>query len=505
MIFKMRSTFLGFETARKSVMASQKALDITGNNLSNVNTKGYTRQRLDLFSVVTPSSGRYSSSSVSASGQGVLAAGVDQIRDPYLDKKYRELNSEAVDAGVRKSILGDVENVLDNIDTEAISKALDNFKTSLSSYATNAPDLGEIAATVRSSASQIVNILNDYDSRLEVISNQTKDEIDGEIGDLNATLTKIADLNKQIKDAYVSSGEISMSAVGDYTVNTKYGPNELLDTRNVLLDSLSNYGEIDVQNENDGTVTVNMSGVEVVSDVKAAQLTYTEDSYGAITMIFSNGSEYKPNAGELSGYVDIYNGNGCYAQGAQIGDKGIPYFRTTIDQFANVFATAMNNANVDSADPTVARPMFSSSDGSQVTAGNIRISDEWMNDPEALIPASQDGTLDNAHLMKLLSVFDADNSFGDKDEFKGTFNKYVSYYTNELSQEIKYQGGRSDTITTLASNALDSRDEVSGVSMEEEGINMMNYQKWFNASARLMTTLDEELDKIINEMGLVGR
>ena len=94
----MRSTFLGFETARKSVMASQKALDITGNNISNVNTKGYTRQRLDLFSVVTPSSGRYKASSVYSSGQGVMSSGTTQIRDPYLDTKYRELNPQAVES-----------------------------------------------------------------------------------------------------------------------------------------------------------------------------------------------------------------------------------------------------------------------------------------------------------------------------------------------------------------------------------------------------------------------
>lgn len=502
----MRSTFLGFETARKSVMASQKALDITGNNISNVNTKGYTRQRLDLFSVVTPSSGRYKASSVYSSGQGVMSSGTTQIRDPYLDTKYRELNPQAVESGVRKGILGDIENVLDNITTDGIEEALANFKGNLSSYATNSADMGELAAVVRSSASQVVNIFNSYDSRLEEISTQTKFEIDSEISDLNATLDKIAELNNQIKDEYIGSGNIDTSVAGDYTVNATYGPNELLDTRNVLLDSLSAYGEIEVQDQDDGTVTVSMSGNEVIKDNKALQLSYREDSKtGAITMMFSNGEDYHPETGELNGYVSIYNGNGCYAENSQTGDKGIAYFRTTIDQFANEFAQAFNNANIDSADPTVKRPMFSSSDGSDITAGNLRISDEWMADAEYLIPNSQDGTLDNEHLIKLYSVFVADNKFGEKDEFTGNFEEYLSYYTNELSQEIEFQDGRNSSITTLVNSVLDSRDSTSAVSMDEEGVNMMNYQKWFNASARLMTTLDEELDTIISSMGLVGR
>lgn len=501
----MRPTFLGFETARKSVMASQKALDITGNNISNVNTEGYTRQRLDLFSVVTPSTGN-SADSVALAGQGVIAPGVNQIRDPYLDSKYRELNSQSSEAEVRIDILKNIDDVLDNIDSESIQKAVDNFKAALSSYGTNSTDMAELAAVTRQSASQIVNIFNDYNSRFEEITEQTKFEIDSEIGQLNATLNKIADLNLEIRDAYVGSGNIDTSIAGNYKIDPTYGPNELLDTRNVLLDSLSSYGEIEVQEEDDGTVTIKMSDIEVLRGNKAAQLSYREEaSTGAIIMMFDNGSEYNPKDGKLNGYVELYNGNGCYAEGAQISEKGIPYFKTVIDQFANELASAFNEANVDSAVPTVERPLFKSADGLEINAENIRISDEWMNDPEYIIQVTRDGELDNAHIMKLLSVFDADITFGDKKEFTGTLQEYISYYTTELSEEIDFQDGRNDTLTNLVNDVLDSRNSVSAVSLDEEGINMMNYQKWFNASARLMTTLDEELNTIINSMGLVGR
>ena len=85
---------MGLETAKRGLMVNQKALDIIGNNISNINTKGYTRQRLDTVSVQVYGSDRFSYSSIPLAGQGVDASGVSQIRNPYLDTKFREQYSD---------------------------------------------------------------------------------------------------------------------------------------------------------------------------------------------------------------------------------------------------------------------------------------------------------------------------------------------------------------------------------------------------------------------------
>ena len=90
----MRPTFMGLETAKRGLMVNQKALDIIGNNISNINTKGYTRQRLDTGSVQVYGSDRFQYSSIPLAGQGVDARGVSQIRNPYLDTKFREQYSD---------------------------------------------------------------------------------------------------------------------------------------------------------------------------------------------------------------------------------------------------------------------------------------------------------------------------------------------------------------------------------------------------------------------------
>lgn len=504
----MRPTFLGFETTRKSLMASQKSLDITGHNISNVSTQGYTRQRVDLFSMVTTSGGsRYKSSRIMCAGQGVLAAGVSQIRDPFLDKKFRELNSDTADSSVKSGVLSDIEDILDNIDTSGLQEALLGFQKSMQQFATDSTDRIEIAGILTQSAKQLVSTVNNYDYKLKQLQDQTKFEIDSSVGDINATLQKIADLNKQIVDNYVSNGDVSLSLAGDYTVNAKYGPNELLDTRNTLIDSLSQYADIDVTSNNDGSVTIKLGGATVVNGSKSVELSVSEESStGAIMYGLSSGEKFVPASGSLKGYVDMYNGAGCYANGAQNGNEGIFYYRKVIDEFANTFATAFNSANVDPQDPTTERPLFKTADGSALfTAKNLRVSESWLNNPLSIIPTSQDGKLDNAHVFRLLGVFDKSLDFGDRNDFNGTFEGYISYYSNKMAQGITYEKGRCESNTTLTKNILDERDSISGVSLDEEGINMMNFQKWFNASARMMTTLDEALNTIINNMGLVGR
>lgn len=502
----MRPTFLGFETARQGVMAAQKALDITGQNISNVNTKGYTRQRLDVFSMVTPTGGiRYSGTKVSCAGQGVYSAGISQIRDPFLDRRFRELNSDTAEAGIKTGVLTDVENVLDNIDTDGIQKVLSKFQSSLSSFATNSTDRKEMANIVAQSAKQLVNAFNSYDTKLQQIEDQTAFEIDTSVTDINATIDKIAALNKQIVNSYVGAGEISMNLVGDYTVSATYGPNELLDARNVLIDSLSTYGDINVDPQDDGSVTIKFAGATVVDGSTSNKLT-VDSSTGAFTGVFDDGTVFAPESGSLKGYFEMYNGNGCYATGTQNSTEGIPYYRSVINEFAASIAAEFNAMNVDTSDPLVPRPLFVSSDGiSPVDAGNIRIKQTWLDDPMTIIPTTQDGTLDNAHIMRLLSVFDKDVTFGTMGDFTGTFEGYIFNYTNKLSGEIKFQSGKYDSSLTLTTDILNERDATSSVSLDEEGINMMNYQKWYNASARLMTTLDEALNTIINSMGLVGR
>ena len=108
-------TFGTFTTARLGIWASQKGLSVTGNNIANINTIGYTRQRLEQSSLKTGGADRYANKYDVQVGQGVLCTGVSQIRDPYLDIRYRTEMSSAGYMDTTLSTLNDLAAILDEV------------------------------------------------------------------------------------------------------------------------------------------------------------------------------------------------------------------------------------------------------------------------------------------------------------------------------------------------------------------------------------------------------
>jgi flagellar hook-associated protein 1 FlgK len=114
-------------------------------------------------------------------------------------------------------------------------------------------------------------------------------------------------------------------------------------------------------------------------------------------------------------------------------------------------------------------------------------------------------SLDGDHINQITVKLNSQSlDFGGKGDFEGTVYDYLLFISNRIGQNIDYFDSRHDAAFATTNALLDSRDAVSGVSETEEGINMLTYQNWYNASARLMTALDEALDKLINSTGRVG-
>ena len=106
-------TFGSFTAARLGIYASQSALNVTGNNISNINTKGYTRQRLDLVSLHSDGDARYQNSYNLNIGYGVLADSVSQLRDPFMDIRYRDMNSSV---GSYEAMVKGLDQLVDILD-----------------------------------------------------------------------------------------------------------------------------------------------------------------------------------------------------------------------------------------------------------------------------------------------------------------------------------------------------------------------------------------------------
>ena len=666
----MASSFLGLYVQREALLISQKALDITGNNISNINTEGYTRQRVDICSVANVKGTLGYNTGVTLAGKGSDVVGVAQIRDRLLDKKVRNYSGDLCDVGVKMNVLSDVEDVFDAIETDELGKSfaaiVNQFKESLQSFSVDNADRSEMATIAVNNAESLVQAVVTYNSKLNDISEQTLGEAQATVKRINSIFAEMGSLNEQIKDAYISMGYIESSS-GNYEVQNDYGPLELKDKMHSLLDELSQYGNMHVTEEDDGTFTVDFAGQNVVSGKTYAQMAITKETpepteleyviatdlkdkdewynlnvdhqTGGDSQILIRGGnagatqnitgtddngEYYLDTGSLRGYLDVYNGRGIYAKttetivnnavneanaalaklagggltddeltavtqtlqdtvGASVTDNGngtysvsvggvtildgTNYAEITVNDNGTASVADINDPTADPAEVTLGgtagsniadtaiyensyqgieyyRDMLNAfvktaadefngvfsgitdADGNKIelftyaddnnnpefrtAAENFRVAQYWQDNPDCIAnpTGSNDfAELDNTYINKLLGVFASEHEYGDgnvSDPQQFNLEKYVAHICDNLGTQVEYETGVYEATDVMLTSVETARSEVQDVSMDEEGINMMNYQKWYNAIARMITALDEALDKLINGTGRVG-
>lgn len=530
----MTATFLAYSVASRAMEASQASINIVGNNISNVNTEGYTRQRVDIVSVTT--SGmveKYATPKVST-GIGAKAIRTTQLRDPYIDARYRTQNSEANRYETMVKGLTNLEDVFDEASTEALQGELSSFINDLHKLE-QMPTSSDIAQVARSAAEKVTQTINMYATQLEEVRTEQTENLDVTVkSEFNTYVKNIASLNKQIQKEEIYG-------------NT---PNELYDQRNLLIDKLSGVANIEVSMSPADVISENLSiphysikiknqsggddillvdndkyaemSLDSKTDPLNVQLKITDTTGVERTDVNSNVID-----GSLRGYINLINGKGSFADtvSGESDAKGIYYYSQKMDIFAKQFATELNTINsaVAGADGVIGsggvKNLFTDASGvttTNITAKNLQVSTAWFNNP-SYINATKYPTLNPIPTGYIATPASADNiermiaKMSDKLDFKdssgntiltGTFNEYMTGVVSEVGTDVELNTNFSKTATNVFQTISDSRDAVAGVSLNEEGVNLSAYQKVYNAAMRYFNVLDENLDTIINRMGV---
>ena len=551
----MRSSFAGFTTAQLAMRASQKALDVTGQNIANINTKGYTRQRLDLISFSTGRGvSKYESSLNVKVGSGVLTTGLSQIRDPFLDIRYRNEVANAGTQDQKLAVLKDLEIVFDEVTKNGIQNQISEISTMLQKLSSEVGN-SEFDGMVKSSSDVLTKMFNQYAKQLDSIRAEHETNLDIDIDTINDLLSNIHKLNETIKINHIHGN----SAL------------ELQDQRNSLIDELSGYMKIEVKYEIEqitDQVSVEVPKISLVGETGKIPLIdgnfKTEISKETAADGKTNIKMTMPDiitapvppatdpvvtpqapqeiteeitAGTVKGILDMLNRSGEFDAGTET-VRGIGYYQKSLDLLASKFAEAFNKANrepVFNADGTpqldgsgnpvfTEKNLFASSEKDAlgnplpITAKNIAISEEWNNGQIGITASvkhnSPTGSNDNIlNMISMLSekmeykvsVTDAGGVTTEKSLFTGSFQEMFTNTGSMLALDVKSTTALLDNYVTIADEVANMRDNVSAVSLDEEGMNILHYQKSYNAAARLMTALDEALNTIINSMGIVGR
>ncbi len=509
----LRSTFAGFNTAQLAMAASQRALDVTGQNLSNINTEGYTRQRLDLTSI-SPQGASISSSQYDIKvGQGVQQEQVKQIRDPFLDVQYRNQLPKVGTMDAMDTILAQIGNVFDETDKDAVCSQLSEIVSQLSTMAqTQNAGTSTSDALVRSACEVFLNIVHQNATDIQNVQDELIDKLNMSVmPDIDGYLEQIRNLNISIRNSQI---------LGNPAL-------ELQDQRNELIDALATYFPIEAtytSKDLGGGIEVDLLDINVVFEDGTKWNLISDDSRGRVEIepTVEDGEETVPVAlyfydingyqsdeasdmlanGVLKGDMDMLNKSGVF-DGTDT--KGIGFYSGMFDAFINQFATTLNELNGEGG------ALFTTTDGSDTfTASNIKISDEWMSG-EVSIKIQADGEEGSTAYTNVLKMIDSltnevfNIEVDGETVFQGTLQEIYTNIWNTQALERQSSSTLLENHQAVLDQIADSKDSVSGVYMDEEVMNLMRFQQSYNAAARLMTTYDEILERLITGTGVVGR
>ncbi|GGH76704.1 flagellar hook-associated protein 1 FlgK [Pullulanibacillus pueri] len=504
----MTSTFSSLETVRRALATSQSAIQTTGHNVANADTDGYSRQRVNLQATTPyPSVGMNSPMIPGQIGTGVEAGSVDRIRDEFVDKQVRQQATTTGYWQAKSDALSQMENIMNEPTDEGLSASIDEFWQSLQDLADNPTNSGA-RSVVRQDAQTLNDTFHYLSSSLQGVQDNLKDQIGVNVKQINSLASQINELNKQISKVEPSG----------------YVANDLYDQRDKLVDQLSQLANIQVsKTSSGGNASASADGIYTVRIVGEDNQTYT----------LVDGKNFKTNAFDVA--IDDTNNTATVTVGGQE-VKGVsgkiqgliesvtedyPNMMGALDQMAYNLANAFNEQHAKgytlSSDDNPSQQggdFFSliGPDGQPLTsaagaASAIDLSQaikDSVNNIAAAGSANGDGTGgslgdgDNTNANDLSDVL-SKNQLGFSTPT--TLQDYLQSTIGQMGVNASKANLMTQNSQTLQDNAAQQRQSISGVSLDEEMTNLIQYQHSYNAAAKMISVIDQMLDTIVNSLG----
>lgn len=415
-------------TAKSGMNVSQVAIQTTSHNISNINTPGYSRQRVNQ-SASSPYSmpGKNSNFGAGQIGTGAQIDDVTRIRNSFYDYQYRSESHQYGNTSVKYEYFKNIEGIFNEPSDTAISSSLNSFFNSWSELSKD-PQSSGVKSVVIENGKYLSNSINSAFKRLESLEEGLDKQSEYIMDEVNSMLSQLDKLEKNIK-IIQGSGK---------------SPNDFLDQRDRLLDNLS--------------FKLNINDKDVKATLKKAY-----DANGKVTLDDLTKSGVKIS-GELEGTLSM--------------KQEINKYKDGLKQLANTITSNVNKA--------AGQDIFKAKDGELIS-----INPEMLQEPEKI-----NVTADIA--LKVYELKSEKVNINGKDM---TINTFYNSMIQDLGQSSAAVIRDESNQSKLLENIDSSRSSVSGVSLDEEMISLVQLQHTYSANAKVMSTIDSLLDVVVN--GLV--
>ncbi|RBY94317.1 flagellar hook-associated protein FlgK [Blastococcus sp. TBT05-19] len=470
------STFSGLNAATTALWANRRGLDVTGQNIANVNTEGYSRQRVDMAAVGGSAVPAFFSTS-SGIGQGVNADDVIRIRDAFLEGRGHTEHANHAQLVAETDAFELVEQAFREPGDTGIQKMLAETWSSWQDVANKPDDLAARGAVLKR-LDTLVGGLHFSQAQLDGQWDQTRENLAVLVDDVNAAAENIATLNVAIRRA----------------TQANLPSNDLADQRDVLIMKLAGQVGATVRPGEDGVLNVVVGGLGLVTGGTATKLRLagTDDpatidpkaGTGDLVRLMADPGDFQVRvAGTAAGQLNSLN-------------VIVPTHRKELDGIASDLAAKLNAAHADGfdLDGLAGAPLLGSS-GGPLTASSLTV---LVTDPRGVAASSLElpaGNLGNGNADRIARI---------GSEVTGVDARYRGMIV-ELGVQSAVSQRNLDIQSSITTTVDAARDSVAGVNLDEELTNMLSYQHAYSAAGRMITAIDEALDVLINRTGLVGR
>jgi len=464
----MGGLLTALNAGKTSLSTNQKSIEIVGNNIANVNTPGYSRQRAELQQIPAVNFGDF------FVGQGVTVSNVRRDYDLFVTRQLQEKATSYGEANGSATPLGEVERVV-NIGDTSIASEIDKFFDSWQELTANPSGLVE-RDNVLQRGQLLADTFHTAADDLDNIRYNINNTILGKVDSLNAKIQEVADLNARIQ----------MLEVGGQSANAAR------DQRDVLIEELSTALGVQTYPDSNGLAVVQLpGGLPLVTGTNAMQL--EADTSGAdVQLKLIIGSSTKDLSlnnlgGEIRGMIEVR-------------DVFLQDVEDDLDTLAYNLVTAVNTQHLlgTGLDDNTARNFFDALGTSTGAARNIEVSLTDSNDVAAGSGAAATGSEpgDNTN-AQLIADLETSYLIAGKDTFDSYYAKIAARVGLEVQANELAQTGSEDALTQLRN----MRDGVSGVSLEEEMIDLIQFQRGFESSAKFLSTIDEMMASLLQIKG----
>ncbi|WP_132995700.1 flagellar hook-associated protein FlgK [Sporanaerobacter acetigenes] len=463
--------FGGLYISISGINANKRALDTVSHNIANVNNPSYVRQ-----SAIHATNG-YVTTQVGGHemGTGVHVEEIRQIRDEFIDVRFRRELGIYGYHYAKADILNEVEMIFNDLSDSGLQNVMNNFWSSWSELYKE-PDSLTLRGLVHESAVAFTQTVNHIDMQLDNLQRNLNKEILNKVEEVNGLLKDISDLN----------GKIKMAEGGGPNIKA----NDFKDMRNEKLDKLSKLIPITYYEKNTGEIAVTLQGRDLVNGdyINPIDIQTDNRGYGYIHWKDTGDKIELGEKGELGGYIAVR-------------DSIDVEYRVKLNALVSTIASEINTIHESGKDleENTGTKFFVPTDG-EITAGNIKVNPDLSNFNK--IAVSKSGAKGDGEIIKdILQLREKG--------FKELENTTFDDFYRDLVDIIGIEGRKAKSIASnqavLLKQIEDRKGSISSVSLDEEMTLMLQYQHSYIANSRVVNAIDEMMENIVNRMGVVGR